>query len=82
MASLWPHNVSVLWFIGARGGVASTATLGLLALQRQLAATTGLVSELPQFATLDFAAWDSFVVGGHEIRDGSIVDCARSTSER
>ncbi len=63
-----------LWFIGARGGVASTATLGLLALQRQLAATTGLVSELPQFATLDFAAWDSFVVGGHEIREGSIFD--------
>jgi myo-inositol-1-phosphate synthase len=63
-----------LWFIGARGGVASTATLGLLALQRQLAGTAGLVSELPQFASLNLAPWDSFVVGGHEIRDGSIID--------
>jgi myo-inositol-1-phosphate synthase len=63
-----------LWFIGARGGVASTATLGLLALQRQLAGTAGLVSELPQFARLNLATWDSFVVGGHEIRDGSIFD--------
>jgi myo-inositol-1-phosphate synthase len=63
-----------VWFIGARGGVASTATLGLLALQRRLAGTCGLVSELPQFARLGFASWDSLVVGGHEIRDGSIVD--------
>ncbi|HEX2475711.1 MAG TPA: inositol-3-phosphate synthase [Lacipirellulaceae bacterium] len=63
-----------LWFIGARGGVASTATLGLLALQRQLASTAGLVSELPQFARLNLAPWDRFVVGGHEIRDGSIID--------
>lgn len=63
-----------VWFIGARGGVAATATLGLFALQRQLAGTCGLVSELPQFARLGFADWDNFVVGGHEIRDGSIVD--------
>ena len=34
----------------------------------------GLVSELPQFAGLDFADWNSFVVGGHEIRDGSLVE--------
>ncbi|MEX2309685.1 MAG: inositol-3-phosphate synthase [Pirellulales bacterium] len=66
-----------IWFIGARGGVAATAALGLLALQRQLACTTGLVSGLPEFAGLDFAGWDSFLVGGHEIRDGSIVDSVR-----
>jgi len=44
----------------------------LLALQRGLAASTGLVSTLPQFADLDVAEWSSFVIGGHEIRDGSV----------
>jgi myo-inositol-1-phosphate synthase len=63
-----------IWFIGARGGVASTATLGLLAVQRGLTGAIGLVSELPAFAGLDFAGWDRFVVGGHEIRDGSLID--------
>ena len=43
-----------IWFIGARGGVASTATLGLVALGKKLAGTAGLVSELPQFAELGF----------------------------
>lgn len=63
-----------IWLIGARGGVAATATLGLIALQKQLAGTGGLVSNLPQFKALDFAAWDSFVVGGHEIREGTLLD--------
>jgi myo-inositol-1-phosphate synthase len=63
-----------IWFIGARGGVASTATLGLVALKRKLASTVGLVSELPLFSQLDLADWDSFVVGGHEIREGALAD--------
>jgi myo-inositol-1-phosphate synthase len=61
-----------VWFIGARGGVAATATLGLVSLQNQLSRTAGLVSCLPRFAELDFADWGDFVVGGHEIRDGSL----------
>jgi myo-inositol-1-phosphate synthase len=63
-----------IWFIGARGGVATTATLGLIALEKQLASSTGLVSCLPPFASLDLANWDDFVVGGHEIRGGSIAN--------
>jgi myo-inositol-1-phosphate synthase len=63
-----------IWFIGARGGVAATATLGLLALQKKLAASVGLVSELPQFAKLDLATWDSFIVSGHEIRDSTLQE--------
>jgi len=63
-----------IWFIGARGGVAATASLGLLALQKGLAGTPGLVTALPQFAGLDLAEWSSFVIGGHEIRDGSVCD--------
>jgi myo-inositol-1-phosphate synthase len=63
-----------IWFIGARGGVAATATLGLVALQKQLANSVGLVSSLPRFASLDLARWDEFIVGGHEIRGGSIAE--------
>jgi myo-inositol-1-phosphate synthase len=63
-----------IWFIGARGGVASSATLGLIGLQKQLTDTVGLVSTLPQFAGLPLTDWKSFVVGGHDIRDTSLVD--------
>lgn len=63
-----------VWFIGARGGVASTAALGLAALRQNLTDTVGLVSALPQFAQLDFADWDTLVVGGHEIRDGVLAE--------
>lgn len=63
-----------IWFIGARGGVAATATLGLVALQKGLVESIGLVSCLRQFDGLDFAGWSSFVVGGHEIREGTLSD--------
>jgi myo-inositol-1-phosphate synthase len=68
-----PPRVGI-WLIGARGGVAATATVGLAALQKQLTPTTGLVSGLPQFEGLDFAGWDDFVVGGHEIREGTLIE--------
>jgi myo-inositol-1-phosphate synthase len=68
------HDSIGIWFIGARGGVAATATAGLLALQKQLADTTGLVTALPDFSRLDLAEWDRFIVGGHEIREGTLLD--------
>ena len=63
-----------IWFIGAKGGVASTAILGLVALKRGLITPVGLSSCLPQFEQLGLAAWDRFVVGGHEIRRLSLFD--------
>jgi myo-inositol-1-phosphate synthase len=63
-----------IWFIGARGGVASSATLGLIGLQKQLTDTIGLVSELPQFAALPLVDWSALVVGGHDIRDMPLVE--------
>ena len=61
-----------LWLIGAKGGVATTVTVGLTALKRGLAEATGLVSALPQFAGLDFADWGDFTIGGHEIRETTL----------
>ena len=54
-----PPRVGI-WLIGARGGVAATATVGLIGLQKQLTQAVGLVSELPYFTGVDFAAWPSF----------------------
>ena len=68
-----PRRVGI-WFIGAKGGVAATAQVGLIALGRGLVGNVGLVSELPQFQKLELAAWPDFVVGGHEIREGRLYD--------
>ncbi len=72
-----------LWLVGARGGVATTAIVGLEALRLGLAPTLGLVTELPQFAAADLASWGEWLVGGHEIRAGSLVESAqRLAAER
>jgi len=63
-----------IWFIGARGGVAASATLGLIGLQRRLAEAVGLVSTLPKFARLPLADWNSLTVGGHDVRTVPLVE--------
>ncbi len=71
-----------LWLIGARGGVASTAIVGLSALARGLAGDVGLVSSLPEFRHLPLAGWGDFLVAGHEIRSVRLVDeAARLVSQ-
>ncbi len=71
-----------IWLVGARGGVATTTIVGLLALEKQWIDSTGLVSQLPRFQHLDLPAWDSFVVGGHEIRTVSLAgEAARLLAE-
>ena len=61
-----------IWFIGARGGVATSTIIGLAALRQQIADETGLVSALSCFSHLPLAGWDQFVVGGHEIRETTL----------
>jgi myo-inositol-1-phosphate synthase len=63
-----------VWLIGARGGVATTVTLGLSALRQGLVDLAGLVTSTPQFAELDLIAWDQIALGGHEIRPGTLAD--------
>ncbi len=65
-----------IWLIGARGGAATTAIVGLSAIQKGLIGPTGLVSHLPQFERLDLAPWTDFLVGGHEIRNVALTDAA------
>jgi myo-inositol-1-phosphate synthase len=63
-----------IWIIGAKGGVASTVTVGLIALKKGLAPNHGLVTQLPLFANADLAGFGDFTVGGHEIRDVNLYD--------
>src|SRR5580698_8063361 len=71
-----------LWFIGACGGVASTTSLGLAALARGLTSTTGVVTALPKFAALDLDEPASFVVGGHDIRQATLLSAVRELHAR
>lgn len=63
-----------VWFLGAKGGVATTAIVGLIALKRKLTTEQGLVSQLPQFQHLDLLDWKEVIVGGHEIRQASLYE--------
>lgn len=67
-----------LWLIGARGGVATVASIGLLSLQQQQTSQQGLVTALPFFGQAGLLDWPNWVIGGHEIRSGSLVEQARS----
>lgn len=61
-----------VWLIGAKGGVATSVTVGLVALRKGLTTDQGLVTQLPQFAGLDLPAWSDFTLGGHEIRETTL----------
>jgi myo-inositol-1-phosphate synthase len=68
--------------IGALGGVASTAVLGISALNRKLSDTTSLVTATPMFDGLDLDDWGSFVIGGHDIRRSNYVEAVRDLNQR
>lgn len=70
------------WLVGALGGVSSTAALGLAALRRNLIDTTSLVTATPLFDRLDLDGFDQFVLGGHDIRRGSLTQTARELHQR
>src|SRR5438067_5179071 len=72
-----PQRKLGLWLIGAKGGVATTVVVGLAAIRKGLTESHGLVSALPQFAGLDFAGWNDFTVGGHEIRETTYFAAAQ-----
>jgi myo-inositol-1-phosphate synthase len=56
-----------VWLIGARGSVATTATVGALALRAGLVEPVGCVTELPPLCDAALPAWSDLVVGGHDI---------------
>ncbi len=71
-----------LWLIGAYGGVGTTTAVGLAALARGLFPPTGLVTTLPQFASVPFDPPAAFTVGGHDVRAGSFAASAEEFRSR
>jgi myo-inositol-1-phosphate synthase len=77
-----PERRVGLWLIGALGGVGSTVALGLAALRRGFADTTGLVTALPLFSDVDLDPPAALVLGGHDIRRGSWVESVSTLAQR
>ncbi|GBD35629.1 Inositol-3-phosphate synthase [bacterium HR36] len=82
-----------LWLIGACGGVGTTVALGLAAWRKGLGTPTGLVTALPMFGPSSAAGkatcgapllddLESFVLGGHEIRQTHWMQTAREMQQR
>lgn len=67
-----------MWLIGASGGVGATVALGVAALGKTAADSTGLVTALPEFADAGLIAPERIVVGGHEIRAPSLLASVRT----
>ena len=67
-----------LWLIGACGGVAGTVALGVTAMGKRRAATTGLVSMLPPFRSTPLIDPGSIVIGGHEIRSETVLSAVQT----
>lgn len=70
-----------VWLLGARGGVATTVIVGLVALKRGLCGNAGLVTQLPQFAGLDLVDFGDLVIGGHDIRACTLFDEAMKLND-
>ncbi|HEY0640043.1 MAG TPA: inositol-3-phosphate synthase [Pseudonocardiaceae bacterium] len=58
-----------VWFVGARGSVASTAVVGALAIRAGLADSAGCVTELAPFADAGLPGIEELVFGGHDVVD-------------
>ena len=71
-----------LWLIGAQGGVATTAVLGLAALRHGLIDQTSLVTALPLFEGLGLNRPEDFVVGGHDVRQTSYRQAVHDLQQR
>ncbi|WP_328584028.1 inositol-3-phosphate synthase [Streptomyces sp. NBC_00370] len=55
-----------VWFVGARGSVATTAVAGCAAVTAGLHPPTGMVTETPPFAAAGLPALSTLVFGGHD----------------
>lgn len=63
------HGRTGIWMIGARGSVATTATVGLAAISAGLAGATGCITEQESFGDAVLPDFADLVVGGHDISD-------------
>jgi len=65
-----------VWPSGARGGRATTASVGARASARGLAGTTGLLTATELFEGVPLPGLERLVFGGHETRTGTLLQAA------
>jgi myo-inositol-1-phosphate synthase len=71
-----------VWFIGARGSVATTAVAGCAALAAGLHGPTGMVTESQAFAAASLPALSGLVFGGHDTIDWPLPKRAEALAEQ
>lgn len=71
-----------IWILGALGDIASTLTVGALAIRKELTSLTGLVSELSPMSELDLLPLDSLVIGGQDIRQQHLIEAVEGVYRR
>jgi len=71
-------NRTGIFFIGASGYIATAVIAGALAMRKGLCGSSGMVTELPQFAGLSLVDPASFAFGGWDIRRSSPLESARN----
>ncbi|MFE2291728.1 inositol-3-phosphate synthase [Streptomyces sp. NPDC059452] len=76
-----PGHRTGVWFIGARGSVATTATAGCAAVAAGLHPPTGMVTETPPFADSGLPPLTSLVFGGHDTLDCPLAKRAEALAE-
>ena len=76
------HGTTGVWFVGARGSVATTSMVGIAALSDDRSDRTGLVTALPIFDTVALSAFGELIAGGHELTSTPLVKRAEAWSTR
>ncbi|MGW0792266.1 inositol-3-phosphate synthase [Streptomyces sp. NPDC002911] len=71
-----------VWFIGARGSVATTTVAGSAALAAGLCPPTGMVTETESFTAAALPALSSLVFGGHDTVDRPLPKHAEALAEQ
>ena len=70
-----------VWFVGARGSVATTAVVGALGVAQGLAPVTGLVTELAELDPDGLPQLADLVFGGHDVSPQGLAKKAESLAD-
>lgn len=70
-----------VWLVGARGTLATTVVVGARALARGLVGRVGLVTELPELATLPLVSPGQLVFGGWDVAGTRLAERARALTQ-
>ena len=68
-----------LWIVGARGSIATTLAVGVLAAQQGLIPLEALLTATEPFAGLGLVSLDGLVIGGCDLAPGTLAESAHAT---